>query len=363
MKPISLSVALFALTTACTTADVDDGVDPAETADTSQALGTAAPFGFAHVAADGTLGEHLGSPTSTWFSTGIYTVSFAGLGSPGSGNAGNWQITGEGASNAHCSLRSKGGSGTIVTAVVHCTTPAGIGVNAPFAIAYVRETAVGGPLAAAYATVGPTGAELATDDYNSTGTANAITHNSTGTYTVSVHGSGSSAGSYLVTPMNNDDRSCSIVFWTSLASLVQCKDHFGNLADAGFTYAFHKSSLPIGQQGATAYFNGTSVTLQTGVASNACGSVSVGGSRSGSVATITVSGDLSPYGGSAFPRATFVTPGATGGYCKVLSATATPPPGASTATIQVQCFDPTGAVIAAPQFFLTHVTGDTYTSC
>lgn len=357
------------LLTGCLSADADLG-------EVEQDVASGSPFAFAHVAANGTLGDRFNSAGSTvtvvHSAIGQYSVTFAGAGlvaTTGDGRWGNWQIATEGgASNVHCYLSGLNSSATGARGDVRCMTLGGAqDVDTPFALAfhrYVFPTSAGLPLDAAYTMVDSHGVVDPQFDYNSTGTHNTVTHSSIGTYTVATHGSGNVGGNaiHIVTPTDDPGHQCSVVFWTASATLVQCKDNHGNLVDGAFSYAYSRPTLPRNQQGAYALFNGTTVTQQGGLASLTCGSLSVSGSRSGSIATITVSGDLAPFGGGAFPRISFATPQATYGYCKVLSSFAFGS-GPTSASMNVQCYDPTGAIVAVPQFWFAHLTSDTHGPC
>lgn len=351
-----------------------DGDDAGEPEAIEQASSSYHPMGFARVTAGGGLTTQFnstGGAVTVSHSLGSYSVGFAGLGIPvgASASGGHFQVTAEGATNVRCRITSWGGSPT-VSAGVQCTTPAGALADTPFAIVYFRYGFPPAPngfsTSMAYAWVQASGAVDPAYDYNGSGVHNTVTKTGAGSYTVNITNAAFANASMMVTPYGAGNSACSVVAWGTSIALVSCRNSAGALADTAFTFSYSLSGPTLDQQGAHAWFDGTSAPAGYAAAVGKvswCSPASVTGSRSGSLATMVVSGDLGSWTGMPFLRTSFATKYSGAGYCKVESLTSSGVAPASTGTTTVRCYDATGAVVATPQFAFTHITGDPMGPC
>ncbi|HVG64034.1 MAG TPA: hypothetical protein VNA24_36055 [Hyalangium sp.] len=331
------------------------------------------PMGFARVSASGgvvTQFNSTGGAVTVSRSTGSYTVTFAGLGAPVSGasSGGHVQISAEGTGNVRC--RSMGWSGSPnLSASVQCNAPDGSLADSAFAILFFRYTLPAPstlPATSAYTWVTASGGVSAAYDYNSSGTHNTVTKTATGRYTVRISNATAVNASMMVTSYSGAAGTvCSVGSWGASLATIECRDRLGNLADSAFNFSYSVTGPTRDQQGAHAWFNGSSAhsTYSSALGKVSwCSPASVTGSRSGSLATIVVSGELGSWDASPFLRASFVNSYGTAGYCKVESLTSVEgSPSASTTT--VRCYSATGATLATPVFTFTQVTSDATGPC
>jgi hypothetical protein len=331
------------------------------------------PMGFARVTAGGGLVAQFtstgGAVTVSHGATGVYGVTFPGLGDPVSG--GNVQIAAEGTGTARCRVSSWGGSPNL-TASVRCTSPTGTLTDTPFAALFHRYTMPAPnswPINAAYAYVTSSGSISSTWDYNSSGTHNTATKTGAGAYTVNLAGATvPQNASMMVTSYGGIDPGalCSISSWGGNHVYVSCVSSTGAAVDSAFSFSYATSGPTLDQQGGHAWFDGATTPAGYRAALGKvswCSPASVTGSRAGALATVTVSGDLGPWDGDVFRRASFVTNYGSAGYCKVESLSATGAAPASNGITTVRCYTPAGAPIAVPRFTLTHVTSDATGPC
>jgi hypothetical protein len=346
---------------------------PTEPAAVEQAAFSYYPMGFARVSAAGgvvTQFNSTGGAVTVSRSTGSYTVTFAGLGTPVSASAsgGHVQIAAEGTGNVRCRSMGWGGSPNL-SASVQCNAPDGSLADSAFSIQFFRYT-MPAPSSwaatSAYAWVTASGGVSAAYDFNSSGTHNTVTKTATGRYTVSISNATAVNASMMVTSYSGAAGTvCSVGSWGAGVAFIECRDRLGNLADSAFNFSYSITGPTRDQQGAHAWFNGTSAhpTYSSALGRvSGCSSASVTGSRSGSLATIVVSGELGSWDASPFLRASFVTSYGAAGYCKVESLTSVEG-SPSTATTTVRCYSATGATLATPVFTFTHVTSDATGPC
>lgn len=351
--------------------EVGDGDEDVSTAE--QAAFSYYPMGFARVTAAGGVSAQFnsaGGAVSVAHTPGRYTVTFAGLGAPVSAAAsgGHVQIAAMGTSNVRC--RSTGWSGSPdLRASVECNAPDGSLADSAFAVLFFRYAMPAPspwPTTAAYTWVNAAGGVSTQWSYNSSGTHNTVFKGGVGSYMVTISNATAINASMMVTPYGGAAGTvCSITGWGAGFAGVECRDRFGNPADSAFNFSYSVTGPTRDQQGGHAWFDGTSAH---GSYSSALGKVSwcspasVTGSRAGSLASLVVAGELGPWDGDTFRRASFASKYGTAGYCKVesLSSVEGSP---STATTAVRCYSATGAVIAVPVFTFTHVTSDATGPC
>jgi len=358
---------------AAPTEDRGPGAAPASTA--TQDVFAYSPMGFARITAAGGVAVSFNSSagaTTVSHTTGSYGVTFAGLGAAGFADAtgGDVQLTAEGTGNVKCHTTSWGGSPNLLVNV-QCTQPNGTPADSAFAVQFFRYAMPSPnafPTRAAYAWVQSTGAVSAFYDFNSSGTHNTVTRSSAGLYTVHIPGATAVNASMMVTPYGGPagGAACSIAFWSGGTADVQCRNLNNVLVDSAFSFSYSTSGPSSEQQGAHAWFNGTAADPTYSAALGkieGCSPASVTASRSGSLVTVVVSGDLGSWDGGAFLRASLSSAYGNPGYCKVESLTASGTAPSSTATTTLRCYDATGAVIAAPTLTFTHVTSDAAGPC
>jgi len=355
---------------------VDSTGEPQEsTAAQKSALSSYRPLGFARVTPTGWVPTRFnstgGGVTVSHPTPGFYVVSFAGLGvTPGApATGGNVQVATEGQSNAFCrSIRWSGSPG--LDAIVQCSTPDGALADSAFAVLYFRDQMPAPstlPTWGAYAWVTDIGIAPPAYNFNSSGRSNTITKTGIGSYTVHIPGALAIDASMMVTTYGGAAGNvCSVASWVAGATDVKCRDRLGNLVDNAFSFSFATSGPTLSQQGAHAWFDGTSANpfYSSGTGRIAgCSPVSVTGSRLGSLGSIVVSGDLGSWDASPFLRASFVSKYGSAGYCKVESQSNSGLAPASTSTTNVRCYSPGGAVLATPLFTFTQVTSEAAGPC
>ncbi len=349
---------------------------PVAPATVEQAAFSYSPMGFARVSATGGIVTQFnstgGAVTVARFSGG-YIVTFAGLGATegGTSSGGHIQVAAEGPGNVRC--RSTGwGNAPNLNASVQCNAADGSLADSAFAIQFFRNAMPSPnslPTTSAYTWVPDTGGVLSSYDYNSSGRHNTATKTGTGKYTVGITHATSVNASMMVTSYGTGASTagtvCSVVYWGAGTAAIECRDRLGNLVDSAFNFSYSVTGPPRDQQGAHAWFNGSAAhaTYSSALGKvSLCSPASVTGSRSGSLATIVVSGELGSWDSSPFRRASFVNKYGTAGYCKVESLSSVEGP-SSSATTTVRCYSATGAMLATPVFTFTHVTSDAAGPC
>jgi hypothetical protein len=371
-------VLLCTIATSGACIDVADEDEPA-IASEEQAASSYQPMGFARATGAGGLVSSFNSSggvvTVTRADVGSYRVNFQALGTwnLGDSSLGNVQIVAEGTSNVRCQFKGTSGT-TDLTVTVHldCHSPDSSLADSAFAVLYYRYVMPPPNSQSAnhaYTLVDDTGIIPSPRfDYNSSGVHNSVTKTSVGRYTVNIPNALAINASVMVTPAEFDQPGnvCSVASWSAGVIAVECRNPLGSLEDTTFTLSYSVSGPTIDQQGAHAWFNGTSASPTYSAALGKvsyCSPASVTGTRSGSLATMTVFGDLGSWDAGPFVRASFVSKYGTAGYCKVesLSSSGTAP--SSTGTTTVRCYSATGAVIATPVFTFTHATNNASGPC
>lgn len=371
-----LGLALLAAASACIAPDAGDAPEAADPqlSDTEQAAYSYYPMGFARIGAAGGVGASFnsagGAVTATRSSAGTYAVIFNGLGGLITADAlgGNIQVSAEGTSNARCKGTGWYGSPNLV-ATVRCSAPDGTDADSPFSFLFHRYAMPAPnafPTTAAYTYVTAGGTLSPAYDYNSSGTHNTVAVVAPGIYAITIPNATAVNASMMVTPYGGvAGNTCSVSGWSAGLVTIDCRDRFDASAPSAFTFSYSVSGPTRDQQGGHAWFNGTVAhPTYSGALGKVswCSPASITGSRTGSLTTITLSGDLGSWSADPFRRASFVSRFGTGGYCKVESITnveGSP----STSTSRVRCYSPTGAVIAAPLFTFTQVTSDATGPC
>ncbi|TMQ04685.1 MAG: hypothetical protein E6J90_23515 [Deltaproteobacteria bacterium] len=338
------------------------------------------PMGFARITPAGSgcrvatgfdSASNLSSAVTVSCTPGHYAVNFAGLGttSGADGDGGQAQVTAEGTDNTRCRVMSWGGS-TNLTVNVECNTPGGTAADSPFAVLYYRSTQPSSntqPANAAYTWRPAGGAFWPYWDYNSSGTHNSVTTLATGQYRVTIPHATFINASMMVTAYNGTSGGavCGILGWGSGYADVECRNSSNQLVDSGFSFSYATTGPTIDQQGAHAWFNGTSAdpSYSAALGKVTCSPASVTGSRSGSLVTIIVSGDLGSWDASPFLRASLSSGYGGANYCKVETLTVSGVAPNSTATTTLRCYDAAGTEIAAPRLTFTHVTSDASGPC
>jgi hypothetical protein len=340
------------------------------------------PMGFARIAMGPTGNAILGSSFNSALSGtalvttagtgGSYSVTFNSLGiaSAVGGDGGNVQVTAEGTSNVRCRIINWGGAPNLVVNV-QCNAPDGSFAATPFAVGFYRKTMpapTGFPANSAYVWVTAAGTTFASWNYNSSGVANTVVTTPPGNYHIIIPNATFLNASVMVTPYGGamPGNVCSIVTWGAGFADIECRNRLGALADTAFSFSYSTSGPAPSQQGGHARFDGTTVLAGFSRADgkiSVCSPASVTGSRTGSLATIFVAGDLGPWDASPFVRASFVSPRGAAGYCKVESLTAAGAPPMSVGTTTVRCYTATGVVDVVPEFTFTHETSDASGPC
>jgi hypothetical protein len=332
-----------------------------------------APMGFARIGASGAVVTGYDSAPGAVSvahsaGSGQYTVSFAGI---GSGWNGNVQVSGEGGDNTRCRTTGWNPSGSTEQVRVQCNRPDGSVADAAFAVLFYEYTTPAPstyPTSLAYAWVS-NGTAPAAYNYNSSGHLNTVTHNAPGDYTVTIPQAGFWNGSAMVTAYGGSGAPfCQIGSWGTGSSTsidVKCWSNTGAPADSDFSLSYASSGPALDSQGAHAWFDGTGANTwySAGMGRYECGSVSVTGSHSGSLASIVVSGNVGSWDSNPFRRASFVSGyGGSPAYCKV-GGLSSAEGATSTSTTSVTCYDGAGRAIATPTFTFTQTTSDVAGPC
>jgi hypothetical protein len=306
---------------------------------------------------------------------GKYAVTFASLGttSAADGDGGQVQVTAEGTGNVRCRIINWGGT-TGLTVNVECNNPNGTLADSPFAVLYHRSTQPSPnnqAVNAAYTWRPSGGAFWPYYDYNSSGTHNSVAPliaGQVGQYRVTLPGASFLNASMMVTAYGGTSGGavCGILGWSAGHTDVECRNSSNQLVDSGFSFSYATTGPTFDQQGAHAWFNSTSADPSYSAALGkveVCSPASVTGSRSGSLVTVIVSGDLGSWDTSPFLRASLSSGYGGASYCKVESLTTSGVAPSSTATTTLRCYDATGAVIAVPRLTFTHATSDASGPC
>jgi hypothetical protein len=336
-----------------------------------------APMAFARLNSVGGIVTQMnsasGAPGATTVSSpsaGVYDVTFNGFpAAAGDASGGNIQVTAEGTNNVRCRVINWSGT-TSITAQVRCNTPTGTLADTPLAILFHRSVmpapnAFG--VSAAYAFVGSTGLVSSTWDYNSSGVHNTATKLGTGSYRVNITNATAINASMMVTTHGND-AVCAITNWSSGMANVACANAAGTAVDSAFSFSYATTGPTREQQGGHAWFSASTGAVHPTYTSalgkvSWCSPAAVTSSLSGSLAQISVVGDLGSWSADPFLRANFVSGYGTAKYCKVESQSATGPALPSTGTANVRCYAPSGTVVPTPTFTFTHVTSDVTGPC
>ena len=335
------------------------------------------PLGFARVTAAAgvvtSFNKGGGTVTATRTSAGTYRVDFPGLGSTAFGDAwfGNAQIVAEGTNSVRCQLDSVVSVAPALTVLVDCFAATGARADTAFAVEYHRYAMPAPnsrPAYHAYSLVAYNGHVANLLDYNASGVHNSVARTAAGRYTVNITNATALNASIMLTPADRDQPGnvCAVTYWTSGTIYVECRDRTGAYEDTGFSISYAVSGPTIDQQGAHAWFNGivASPTYSAALGKVSwCSPASVTGSRSGSLATMVVSGDLGSWDAAPFVHTGFASKYGSAGYCKVESSTASGSAPSWTGTTTVRCYDPAGAVVATPQFTFTDVTNNPTGPC
>ncbi len=374
MRNNYLAIATIAASLATACADPP----PAGSGTYTSALSAYRPFGFARVTASAAFTTRFnssgGTVTATRTAVGRYRVNFAGLANPVSadGSRGTAHVTAEGAGNVRCGLFDWTTITTTAAIDVECFAADGAAADSAFAIMYQRDIWPAAPntfaTQAAFTRVSSSGFVRADEDHNSSGTHNVVTRTSAGRYTVRIPNATSANASIIVTPLAGTfgPLVCGLVGWSGDTGTVECRSRTGVLANNPFTLTYAATGPSMEQQSGHGLFDGTALVPAVSWALGkyaGCSPATITGSRSGSLASITVAGDLGAWDGGAFLRASFVTLQGGAGYCKVESVTASGVAPASTSTSTVRCYTSTGALIAAPVFRFVHTTSDPSGPC
>lgn len=360
---------------------------PGSSADPATGVATSAslayrPMGFARISDTGAVAVAFDSastspaPVTVSHSTGNYSVTFASLAAASLTDAtgGDVQLTAEGTSSVRCRVLGWGGSPDL-TVSVQCNQPGGALADSGFTVLFYRDTMPAPssfPAGAAFSWVTAAGGVSPIYDYNASGTHNTVTK-TTGSYTLTIPGATAVNASMMVTPYGGSGAgaACSIVSWFAASSpsrvvaSIECRNPANQLVDSAFSFSYAVTGPTIDQQGAHAWFDGSAASPTYSAALGkieGCSPASVTATP-GSPVTITVSGDLGPWDGSPFLRASLASKYGAAGYCKVESLTASGTAPSSTAITQLRCYDATGAAIASPQLTFTHVTSDASGPC
>jgi len=189
-----------------------------------------------------------------------------------------------------------------------------------------------------------------------------------GQYRVTIPGATMVNASMMVTAYAGTGAStvCGIMGWSTGYANVECRNGAGQLVDSGFSFSYATTGPAFEQQGAHAWFN-TSTADPTYSAAlgkvEGCSPASVTGSRTGSLVTMVVSGDLGSWDASPFLRASFSSGYGGANYCKVESLSSSGVAPSSTATTTLRCYDATGTEIPVPMLTFTHETSDASGPC
>lgn len=368
-----LLLASASLLSACVTSDDAPALDDSEAAAFSYW-----PMGFARVSSSAGIVRRFnssgGSVTASRSAPGEYHVTFAGLGttSTAGGSRGNVQVVAEGSNTVSCMLLDWDVTATDVRAHVACNSDVSTRADTPFAVLYVRQlmppTTNANPTRSAYVRVSSNGFNNASENFNSSGVPNTTARVSTGRATVTVPGVTTDNASIIVTAAEGifaGGHVCSLVSFVGTTATIECRTRSGYLVNTAFSFLYSTSGPTPEQQGAHALFTGSGIDPARSAALGKvswCSPATVSGTRSGSLASMVVNGDLGSHDGTPFVRASFVTPQGGAGFCKVESATATEG-SPSTSTTTVRCYSPSGTIRTTPVFRFVHVTSDATGPC
>ena len=338
------------------------------------------PMGFARITAAGGVvtafdsTSALAAPVTVSHPPGSYLVTFANLAiaNPTAGAGGNVQVTAEGVTNTRCRVMSWNGAPD-VTVSVQCNLPDGTLADSAFAVLYYRNdlpAPTGGRATAAYSWVTAAGGISPIYDYNDSGWHNTLTK-TTGHYALTLRNAQPINASMMVTPYNGTAPGavCSIAGWSAsgmdIVVNIECRNAANQFVDSAFSFSYALTGPTFEQQGAHAWFNGSSADPSYSAALGkviSCSPASVTGTA-GPLITMTVSGDLGSWDSSPFLRASFASKYGTAGYCKVESLTTVGVAPSSTATTKLRCYDPAGTALVSPTLTFTHVTSDAAGPC
>jgi hypothetical protein len=190
-----------------------------------------------------------GAVTVTRKSKGFYEIGMAGLYETGYHN--NVQVTAYGTSGYCTSAGWNAHAGSTVKMWVACYSASGAHADTYFDVLFQSRSTNTGSASKGLAFLwdgSPSSSYTPTTfSYNSTGGANTITHNATGSYTVLLPGLTKVGGDVQVTAYNGYDTTanparCKVEFWGSGSSgtsiNVLCFDSTGTAADEEFSLAF-----------------------------------------------------------------------------------------------------------------------------
>ncbi|MCA9639368.1 MAG: hypothetical protein KC492_01710, partial [Myxococcales bacterium] len=230
---------------ACVT-DVGTEGDTEETASQGDQL-SYAPIGFASVFGTGAppalwaYNSSGGGINVTSSGTGLYNVTFAGLGSAG----GNVQVVAIGTNNSRCKVGSWGASGSDEVVHVRCHTASGSLVNSPFVVRFARPDG-GYDGNGAYLWSGwaapPENTPFNVDptySWNSSGGTNRVVRLDDGLYQAFLPGLSGAGGSVEITAYGGGSEHCKVGGWGALSGEtfvnVYCFSSTGAPANTNFT--------------------------------------------------------------------------------------------------------------------------------
>ena len=185
--------------------------------------------------------------------TGSYTITFPELAPTLSTNQGTVKVTAYGSGNAQC--QSNGWSRPSTTnynesVSVYCTTPTGVAIDSYFTASYSADLPLTGqstsqnayfwadqPTAASYT-------PAATWSFNSSGGANTVVRNATGSYSVTLPGMTLAGGNVQVTSYGSDGSRCFTTGWgsgsTGTSIGVHCVNAGGVAVDHYFNLQYYR---------------------------------------------------------------------------------------------------------------------------
>ena len=183
-----------------------------------------------------------GSVTATRSSTGIYSITFAGLSAYGF-NGGHVQVTAHGNNNIRCQVQSW----SSVTANVRCFTPTGNPADSAYNILITRPDANEAALGFAWANSASSASYTPSTAYAFNAGGGTVTgqRTSTGTYVITFDGlaeQGLGQGTTFVTPYGLTPRRCISSTWLGGLVAVRCYDGSGVLADSRFNVFWVKAT-------------------------------------------------------------------------------------------------------------------------
>jgi hypothetical protein len=377
-----LAAALALALSACAL-DPDDeagGGEPPATAAVEQAGSAYRPMGFARVTTAGGLRASFNSTGAAVsvarLDTGRYTVTFASLGtsSTSPGARGNVHLTAEGSGVARCQILDWTAAAPSVVVRVECYSTYTIAADTDFAVLYVRDTvwpSTPGTSAtrSAYTRVTASGTVLSSEDYNSSGVHNTAVRTDPGITVVTVPGAATANASILITPHVGavpGAISCALRSWAGNRATVECRAQDGALVDTSFTFLFSTSGPSVEQQSAHGLFDGTALADYTVGALGkvtGCSPASLTMTRTGSLISLTVSGDYGSWDASPLVRASFATKLGAAGYCKIESLSTSGVAPSTTSTSRVRCYSSTGREVAYPGIWFTQTTSSPAGPC